>query len=168
MFEYVSIKLIINLTLLILVISLFSSVVTLIFGFLFFRTIFDGKYISIFGVVLGSCIPLASIAAVSGYLTAMSREPAVTAVIPGILTLLGGISIYIISRRTREFLIVSNVVFVFSFTFLISVAYGSYVRETGLISRMIYLTEQERSLRIYRQNRGLPEEIPEWMLKNGN
>ena len=37
-------------------------------------------------------------------------------------------------------------------------------RELGRLDRLIFLSEQEKQIRTYRENRGLPADPPAWIL----
>ena len=78
---------------------------------------------------------------VTGYLTGLSSEPAVGAVVPALLSLMGGILLIIASKseknskeeiKTRLF-IISIGVFIFSLTFLLGTQWGGTMREIGRI-----------------------------------
>lgn len=52
--------------------------------------------------VFSASIPFFTIGMVAGYLTGASRAPAVAAVIPALLTFIGGFTIYLVARERRS------------------------------------------------------------------
>ena len=53
---------------------------------------------------------------------------------------------------------------VFSVLFFYGVWGGVIHREEGRVGRLITLSEQEKTIRTYRQNRDLPQDIPAWIM----
>jgi hypothetical protein len=105
-------------------------------------------------VTLGYCI---------GYLTASARSPDVGNLIPPIMTLIGGLSIYGFGIETKNKVIIGYCVFTFALVLLYGVHVGTDVRNTEELKRLISLSEIESQIRIYRENRSLPEDFPAWL-----
>ena len=112
----------------------------------------------------GICVPLTAIAFATGFLTGFSRQPAVTATIPAILTLLGGIFAYVTAARPSANGPIAVGVVLFSMVLIFSTNYYSSVREDERVKRLLILSEQERVVRFRRENMDLPEEFPDWIL----
>jgi hypothetical protein len=113
---------------------------------------------------LGYAVPTAFIGYVAGYLTAISRSPAVGSVVPAVLALLGGLNIYFFGVDSKNRALVGYSIFVFSLVFFYGIWAGAVDREVGRVGRLINLSEQEKRVRTYRENRDLPPEIPSWIL----
>ena len=110
---------------------------------------------------------------VTGYLTGLSSEPAVGAVVPALLSLMGGLLLIIASKseknskeeiKTRLF-IISIGVFIFSLTFLLGTHWGGTTREIGKLKLEEYSKGEaylrwhscvEFKVNEYRKNLGLP------------
>jgi hypothetical protein len=117
-----------------------------------------------FAAYAGICGPLATIAFATGFLTGFSRQPAVTAAIPAILTLLGGIFAYIAAAHPAARAPMAAGVVLFSIVLVVSTNFYSSVREGERMKRLLMLSEQERLVRIRRENMDLPPEFPSWIL----
>jgi hypothetical protein len=115
---------------------------------------------------LGYSVPVALIGYIAGYLTGVSRAPAVGTIVPAILALMGGMNIYFFGTESRNRALVAYSVSIFSFVFFYGVWGGVLDRENGRVGRLINLSEQEKTVRTYRENRDLPPEPPAWMLGN--
>ncbi len=121
---------------------------------------------SAFGKNVLICLPLAIIGWAAGYLTGLSRQPAVTAAIPAILTLAGALFAYVSLSRLNEAPFVALGVSVFAITVIMSTAQYSSFREKERLVRLLYLSEQERTVRIRRANMDLPDDIPPWIISD--
>lgn len=109
-------------------------------------------------------IPLAAVAFVTGYLTGLSRQPAVTATIPAILTLVGGIFVYITASHPAARASMGIAIVVFATVLVLSTNYYSFIRESERIPRLLLLSEHEKIIRTRRHNMDLPADFPEWIL----
>lgn len=78
----------------------------------------------IFLVVLA----FSSLGMVTGYLTGFSRESVVGAVLPAVLSLMGGLMIFLIGKSKESREIVSISMFIFSITLLLGTGWGSVMR----------------------------------------
>lgn len=66
-----------------------------------------------------AALPLGITGIIAGHLTGLSRAPAVAAVIPGVLTFIGGLGVYRISKKKQEAISVSLSIISFSFFLLL-------------------------------------------------
>jgi len=110
-------------------------------------------------------LPFAVVGIVAGYLTGNSRSPAVTALVPGILTLFGGLTAYLMAQGVRMALLSGIAVVAFSSLLFMGSFVGSLQRQaydTGRASVSERLAEVERELAVqmFRKNLGLPEANP--------
>ncbi|MDQ2733453.1 MAG: hypothetical protein M3Y55_00355 [Pseudomonadota bacterium] len=105
---------------------------------------------------------------VAGYLTGLSRESAVGAVVPAVLTLMGGVAAVLIGRAANQAatLRVSGLIVSFSIGLLVGTTWGSAMRqavtdfeasEKELIRRSLV----ELKVREFREALGLPAEFPQ-------
>jgi hypothetical protein len=113
---------------------------------------------------IGYSLPTVIVAFIAGYLTGISRAPAVGNVIPAVLALIGGLNIYLFGVEARNRALVGYSVFLFSLVFFYGVWGGVLDREGGRVGRFIDLADQERTIRNYRLNRDLPPDPPQWIL----
>jgi hypothetical protein len=113
---------------------------------------------------IGFSIPIVLVGYVAGYFTGISRSPVVGAIVPSFLALIGGLNIYLFGVDTKNRPLVGYCVFIFASALLYGTQFGGEAREIGRTARLIYLSEQEKQIRAYRANRGLPEEPPSWIL----
>src|SRR5581483_7270509 len=67
----------------------------------------------------------------SGFLTGVSRSPAVSALVPGVLTLFGGLVAYLMSRGLAQALLTTVAVVTFSATLLLGTIAGSLMRQSA-------------------------------------
>lgn len=68
---------------------------------------------------------------VTGYLTGFSRESAIGAVLPAVLSLMGGLMIFLVGKSQESRSIVSISMIVFSFTLLLGAGWGAVMRDTA-------------------------------------
>jgi hypothetical protein len=113
---------------------------------------------------IGFSIPIVLVGYVAGYFTGISRSPVVGAIVPSFLALIGGLNIYLFGVDTKNKALVGYCVFIFVIALLYGTQFGGEAREIGRAARLIYLSEQEKQIRAYRVNRGLPEEPPSWII----
>lgn len=113
---------------------------------------------------IGYSIPITLVGYIAGYLTGISRSPAVGSVVPAVLAMIGGLNIYFFGTEAKNRNLVGYCVFVFAFIFFYGVWGGVIDREVGRVGRFINLSEQEKTIRTYRENRDLPPDPPVWIL----
>jgi hypothetical protein len=114
--------------------------------------------------VLSYSIPISLIGYIVGYLTGDSRSPVVGTIVPSILTVIGGLSIYVFGTDDKYKTIIGYNVLIFAFMLFYGVMIGTYDREGYRADRLINLSEQEQRVRLFRKNIGLPEEPPAWII----
>lgn len=68
---------------------------------------------------------------VAGYLTGFSRSPAVGAVLPAVLSLVGGLAVFLMEKDARSRTTVSLSVLVFSITLLVGTSWGAIMRQAA-------------------------------------
>lgn len=73
-----------------------------------------------------------SLGLVVGYLTAFSREPAVGAVLPAILTFVGGVTVVLIQKDVSARNLVSLCVLIFTASLVLGTTWGGYMRLADL------------------------------------
>jgi hypothetical protein len=128
---------------------------------------YKNKVMSNIFPAIGYSIPVVCIGYIAGYLTGISRSPAVGSIVPAVLVLIGGLNIYFFGIDSKNRVLVGYCIFVFSLTFFYGVWGGVVDRENGRLGRLLSISEQEKNVRTYRENRGLPAEIPSWILPSG-
>ncbi len=107
-------------------------------------------------------IPTVLVAYVAGYLTGISRAPAVGNLVPAVLVLIGGLNIYLTDRKNIA--LVGYSVFIFTLVLFFGFEVGVIDREIGRVARLVSLSDQEKLVRNYRENRELPSDPPAWIL----
>jgi predicted neutral ceramidase superfamily lipid hydrolase len=65
---------------------------------------------------------------VTGYLSGFSRAPALGTVLPAVLSLMGGIVVYIIGKNSTSRIIVSVTILAFALTLMIGAEWGAVMR----------------------------------------
>jgi hypothetical protein len=106
-----------------------------------------------FALLFLTILALALLGFVTGLIMGESREPAVRAVLPGVLTFLGGVFIYLIGAKgIQTQAVVSCAVFCFVVTLLIGTQYGALLRTTfdSANSDPTYLRARDLALEQYR------------------
>lgn len=99
---------------------------------------------------------------VAGYLTGFSRESAVGAVLPAVLSFIGGLAVFLIGKDKAHRTTVSLSVLTFSLSLLLGTSWGSIMRDTAEEYKKseIYLKQRafiEAEVRDFRQSLDLPE-----------
>lgn len=117
------------------------------------------------GLHLGAMFLFGFLAFVVGLVMAASRVGAVGNVVPGALTLIGGVALFLFNREAVDRLLVAGAVFGFSAMLLFGTVLGSYERERALRQaeeaavdpeRLHDLAEVEFFVNAFRESRGLP------------
>jgi hypothetical protein len=108
-------------------------------------------------------LPIALIAFCAGVLTGLSRSPAVGSVLPAVLALFAGLTVYVFGSDNRFKVVVGYSASVFIFLLFLGIQVGGFQRETQRESYLKYLSEQEFRIRAFRKNLGLPDEVPSWI-----
>ena len=127
----------------------------------------EASFIAIFAMGL--------LGAVTGMLTGLSRESAVGAVLPSILSLLGGLVLYALGLQKGDARLISGCLIALTLNLLIGAFWGSHLREVGVQETLSRLEERtqgataridradaEALVRAYRRSLELPEEEPEY------
>lgn len=119
---------------------------------------------------LQNVLPLAAfllMGLVAGYLTGLSRESAVGAVVPAVLSVLGGAAAVLVGRATDQAVVtrVSGLILLFSLGLFIGITWGSSMRQAVVdfdSSEMeqIRRSHVELKVREFRESIGLPPEFP--------
>lgn len=99
---------------------------------------------------------------VIGYLTGMSRVPAIGAVLPAVLSLLAGLSVFMMGKDSAVRVLVSLGILVFSLSLALGSTWGAvsrreseeYLKTPKYLNK---LADWEQEVRAYRQEKGLPE-----------
>ncbi|MGO9951617.1 MAG: hypothetical protein ACLPN1_05325 [Dissulfurispiraceae bacterium] len=91
---------------------------------------------------------LSMLGAVTGYLGGFSRVPAFGTILPAVLSLMGGLIVYLVGRHASSRVIVSVSIFAFSLTLLIGTEWGAVMRD---------LDEESRKSEMYLKNRAFIE-----------
>ncbi len=99
---------------------------------------------------------------VTGYLTGFSRESAVGTVLPAVLSLIGGLAIFLVVKDKITRIYVSMAVLSFSLSLVLGTSWGAVMRETAEEFKISerYLKSRaliESDVRKYRKNLGLSE-----------
>jgi hypothetical protein len=120
-----------------------------------------GRSLTLAGLQIG--LPLGFTGMVAGFLTGASREPAVTALIPAILTFVGLILVYMIGKSPLRSVISGFAVFVFSLELLVGSVLGTASRDRNdeylaSVDMQRKRADQEFAVRRYRSALGLPPE----------
>jgi hypothetical protein len=148
----------------------------IVFG-LFFAVIFSiaisfgtsrREYLKLFllnaRLFIGYSIPVVLLGYVSGYLTGISRTAAVGNLIPAVLTIVGGLIIYLF--RTKSDHNIGSIGFsvsVFALSIFYGIQVGAFQREYRQVDRFMILADQEKKIRDYRLNLELPTDPPNWI-----
>lgn len=111
-----------------------------------------------------SGFPIGFTGIVAGFLTGSSRSPAVSALVPAILTFIGLMVIYIIGQGRLKSIIAGFAAFVFSAELLVGIVLGSASRDRhqellGSVEVQNRKAEDELAIRLYRKGLGLPLDV---------
>ena len=125
-------------------------------------------FLQVFIYYTAFSIPVALLAYVAGDSTGISRAPAVANVVPAVLTLVGGIAVYVFGTENKYKAVVGYCVSVFAVMFYVGLQIGSFERESQQESYLSQLSQAEFRVRALRENLDLPDDIPSWMTGSGN
>ncbi|MGC2074992.1 MAG: hypothetical protein WA728_02960 [Xanthobacteraceae bacterium] len=144
------------------VFSLIISVVAILFFRTQDRVIVQLK--SVFSLYFSSGIPISLIGFLIGFMTGLSREPAVGNVLPAVLTLIGGLIIYVFGTQSDFKVLVGYCVSLLVCSLFYGLENGSFVREGYREPHLNALFEEEARLRNQRQLLNLPTDPPAWIV----
>jgi hypothetical protein len=94
----------------------------------------------------------------------LSRAGAVGNVLAAVLTLIGGLNIYVFGTDNKHKALVAYCASLFAFMLFYGTQTGAYIRESDREARLIDLTSQEIRIRTLRKNLGLPDDFPDWII----
>ena len=107
-------------------------------------------------------LPTSELGFVVGFLIGVSRSPAIGTVIPAVLTLLGGLGIYVFGTENRFKVVVGYSVLILVCTLFYGVERGAFERDATREHRLNVIFEEEARLQTQRKNLGLPPDVPTW------
>lgn len=122
---------------------------------------FHAALVEIFAIAT----PFAIVGIVSGFLTGASRSAAVSATVPAVLTLFGGMVAYLLTQGIKIALLAGLAVSAFSCTLLLGAIIGSLERQAvdaiqSSVAQGYRDAERELAVDAYRKNLGLPSLKP--------
>jgi hypothetical protein len=123
----------------------------------------ERRFVDVLLYYFAFTLPISLIGFSAGALAGLSRSPAIGNVLPAVLALLAGLSVYIFGTENRFKIVVGYSVTMFVIMLFLGVQTGAYQREQGREGYLKYLSEQEFRIRAFRKNLGLPEEMPGWI-----
>jgi hypothetical protein len=147
-------------------VNIVFSLVIAVVALLFFRaeaSAFD-QFKSAMSLYFCAGIPISLIGFLMGYLTGISRAPAVGNVLPAVLTLIGGLSIYIFGTQSSYKVLVGYCASLLVFSLFYGIQNGSSVREGVREPHLNQLFEEEARLRKQRTILDLPADPPTWIV----
>jgi Na+/H+ antiporter NhaD/arsenite permease-like protein len=147
------------------VLAFLGATAVALIGAIFFR---DGRtFFSEFRRVLGyyflAGVPIALVGYSMGFLTGISRSPAIGSLLPAVLAAIGGLSVYVFGSDVTYKAVVGYCVSLLVVSLFYGTQSGSFEREVHREDRLIAVFELERRLRNYRVHRGLPEKSADWL-----
>src|SRR5215469_12188037 len=108
---------------------LYSLVAAFLFS-LVARAIFKGlPFLKVFGYYTGFGVPVSLVAFSAGFLTGISRAPAVGTVLPAILTLVAGLGVYVFGTDNRYKVVVGYCVSILIVMLFVGMQTGAFQRE---------------------------------------
>jgi hypothetical protein len=122
------------------------------------------SFVRLWPFLIGYGIPIGLVSYVAGYLTSVSRAPAVGSILPAALALIGGLNIYVFGTEAKHKALIAYCVSLFMVVLIYGIQRGTYVRESDREDRLVALTQQEIRIRTLRENLGLDQNPPPWLL----
>lgn len=100
------------------------------------------------------------LAIVAGFLTANSRSPAVADVLPAVLTVIGGIALFLVDKGIERFILAGVAVISFSLMVFVGSALGSFERQKAEARAtspfaLKRAADTEFTIKLYREYLGL-------------
>ena len=118
-----------------------------------------------------SVLAMSTLSAVIGFLAGSSEEAIYGALLPAVLSFVGGVSVFLIGRREESPILVGLMLFGFSTTLLIGGKIGADLRDFSVTFRQeerlnqltnvryqIEIANRLEKIKNYRESRGLPPE----------
>jgi hypothetical protein len=121
------------------------------------------EFFRVLGWYFFAGIPIALVGYSMGFLTGISRSPAIGNVLPAVLAVIGGLSVYVFGSDSKYKSVVGYSVSLLVVSLFYGTQSGSFEREVHREDRLKAVFELERRLRNYRANRGLPEKSADWL-----
>lgn len=111
------------------------------------------------------CLGFSSLGLVAGYLTSLSRQPAIGDLIPAVLSLIGALAVYMIGKVKESRIVISTAIFLFSASLLLGANWGAVTRtESDLyLKSKEYLMQRiliEKELQDFKKALGFDEKTP--------
>lgn len=122
------------------------------------------KYLVLLRIYISISIPFLVLSYSIGFLSGISNQPNISAIIPAVLSFLGAIFALIAVKRPSAAMPLGFSVSVFSVAIIYALGVGAQLRESTKLDRLKYLSQQEKKIRLWRHNRDLPEDFPIWIL----
>ncbi|MDH2380662.1 hypothetical protein [Bradyrhizobium sp. CER78] len=134
-------------------------------AFIFFRgdRSFFAEFRRVFAYYFFSGVPIALVGYSVGFLTGISRSPAIGNLLPAVLALIGGLSVYVFGTDTTYKSLVGYCVSLLVVSLFYGTETGSFQREVHREDRLMAVFELERRLKLYRAHRDLPEKASDWL-----
>ncbi|MGY6646124.1 MAG: hypothetical protein ACXIVD_12975 [Salinarimonas sp.] len=134
-----------------IVLMLVLAIVAICIALVFFLIFFASKRIRFVSFyVLIACATFGLLGSIVGFIMAMSREPSVDAIIPALLTIAGGLMVYVMTGKgmaTR--LLILCALSSFSLNILVGTLSGSRLRTTIEMHERFEVAEQNERIRQY-------------------
>jgi hypothetical protein len=145
--------------------ALVGAIGVALIGTIFFRggQKFFAEFRSILTYYFLAGAPIALVGYSMGFLTGISRSPAVGNLLPAVLAVIGGLSVYAFGSDSKFKLVVGYSVSLLIVSLFYGTQSGSFEREVHREDRLKAVFELERRLRNYRTNRDLPEKAADWL-----
>lgn len=90
----------------------------------------------------------------------MGRISTIGSVLPAVLTLIGGLNLYVFGTDQKYRVLISYCVVLFATMLFYGTQYGAYKRDVDQEFRLRELIKVEAQLRIIRKNLDLPDDFP--------
>lgn len=100
--------------------------------------------VSRLGVPVLSMLALATLGIAAGTLTGLSRDSAVGAVMPAVLSLVGGLTLYMLGLKHGDARLVSGCAIALSLSLLLGAVWGAVLRSDAEHEEVIWQAAQER------------------------
>jgi hypothetical protein len=109
-------------------------------------------------------LPLGFTGVVSGFLTGLSRSPAVSATVPAALTFLGLVVVYLVGKGPARAIVAGFAVFVFSANLIVGTVLGGasrdrYAEQASSVDIRQFKANEEFKVRLYCKGLGLISDL---------
>jgi len=139
-----------------------------VFSVVFVKAVFDRhlvrpKFFSLFPEYLKYSLPFLVLSFVIGFLSGVSQQPTLSALVPAVMSFFGGAIAFIYVNDSKKLDLMAVVMISFSVTLVYSMKAGATIREIERENNIFHLIDLEKRIDNRRNALGLEKSQPAWL-----